>query len=106
MVLMQYVEYKASHFLDKSVEAMTGFISCLPGAFSMVWFEAIKGKPINKLFQSLWSADRITPTDLNMYLAEDRIMCFYIILKGYWLSYVPNSISLTDPPDNFIGFLK
>jgi len=41
-----------------------------------------------------------------MYLAEDRIMCFYIILEGYWLSYVPSSVSLTDPPNSLMQFLK
>ena len=30
----QYVEYKLSHYIDKSCESLFGFISVLPGAFS------------------------------------------------------------------------
>ena len=34
LVRTQYVEYKVSHYLDKSVESLFGFVSVLPGAFS------------------------------------------------------------------------
>ena len=30
----QYVEYKISHYIDKTYESLFGFISVLPGAFS------------------------------------------------------------------------
>ena len=33
IVLAQYVEYKISHYLDKSFESLFGFVSVLPGAF-------------------------------------------------------------------------
>jgi len=33
-------------------------------------------------------------------------MCFYIILEGFWLTYVPNSIALTDPPEDLLTFMK
>ena len=32
--LAQYVEYKMSHFIDKSAESILGIVSVLPGAFS------------------------------------------------------------------------
>lgn len=31
----QYVEYKLAHYIDKSCESLFGFISVLPGAFSV-----------------------------------------------------------------------
>lgn len=31
----QYVEYKLAHYIDKSSESLFGFISVLPGAFSV-----------------------------------------------------------------------
>lgn len=33
MIIAQYVEYKISHYLDKSFESLFGFVSVLPGAF-------------------------------------------------------------------------
>lgn len=33
IVYAQYVEYKISHYLDKSFESLFGFVSVLPGAF-------------------------------------------------------------------------
>ena len=41
LVASQYVEYKISHYLDKACESLVGFVSVLPGAFSMLRFEAI-----------------------------------------------------------------
>ena len=41
LIKAQYVEYKLSHYLDKSFETMFGFISVLPGAFSTFRWEAI-----------------------------------------------------------------
>ena len=39
----QYVEYKLSHYIDKSYETLFNFISVLPGAFSTFRWEAIQG---------------------------------------------------------------
>lgn len=41
VVACQYVEYKLSHYLDKSMESLFSFNSVLPGAFSMFRWEAI-----------------------------------------------------------------
>ena len=35
LFLAQYIEYKLSHFIDKAFESCFGFISVLPGAFSL-----------------------------------------------------------------------
>lgn len=41
LFLAQYIEYKLSHFTEKAFESCFGFISVLPGAFSMFWWKAI-----------------------------------------------------------------
>lgn len=49
----QYYEYKNSHYLDKACEGVFGFVSVLPGAFSMFRWEAINGDPLDKFFKGL-----------------------------------------------------
>ena len=45
----------------------------LPGAFSTLRWEAIKGDPLKSFFHGL-EAETHTAKEANMYLAEDRIM--------------------------------
>ena len=108
LVLAQYVEYKMSHYLDKSFESLFGFISVLPGAFCTFRWEAINGDPLKSFFKGL-EKDRHTAKEANMYLAEDRVMCLEILRKysSKWLlRYVPGAIALTDPPHSIIGLIK
>jgi len=51
----------------------------LPGAFSVFRWEAIKGKPIEEFLKGL-NKHELDLLQLNMFLAEDRIMCFQIII--------------------------
>ena len=41
LVLAQYVEYKSSHYIEKTFETLFGFISVLPGAFSTLRYKAV-----------------------------------------------------------------
>jgi len=108
MVLAQYVEYKISHYLDKSFESLFGFVSVLPGAFCTFRWKAINGDPLKSFFKGL-EKDKHTAKEANMYLAEDRVMCLEILRKysEWWvLRYIPGWIALTDPPDSVIGLIK
>ena len=97
VVLTQYVEYKLSHYLDKAVETMFGFVSVLPGAFSTFRWDCIRGEPLQRFLKG--AADEfgdITKirrcNTANKYLAEDRIMCLEIVAKkdeDYVIHYVP-----------------
>jgi chitin synthase len=42
----QYMEYILSHNIDKACEALFSYQSVLPGAFSILRWDAIKEKPI------------------------------------------------------------
>jgi chitin synthase len=69
----QSFEYKMSHIMDKAAESMFGYITVLPGAFSIYRWVAIRGEPLCAYF----TIEEIPITDLgpavsNMYLAEDR----------------------------------
>ena len=104
LVQAQYVEYKLSHYIDKSFESIFGFVSVLPGAFSTFRWEAIRGDPLKSFFKGLES-DKHTAKEANMYLAEDRVMCLEILRKyskNYVLRYIPSAIALTDPPDDIV----
>ena len=81
--------------MDKAMESVFGFISVLPGAFSGYRLEAIDGQPLDAYFKSLTTE----PLELgafqgNMYLAEDRILCFELIARencAWIMHYVKNA---------------
>ena len=97
-----------SNILDKPLESVFGFISVLPGAFSAYRYVALQNDangegPLEKYFkgEKMHGADAGIFT-ANMYLAEDRILCFELVTKrnSHWvLQYVKSSHAETDVPD-------
>lgn len=74
----QYYEYKLSHYIDKAFEGCFSYQSVLPGAFSVLRWRAIEGTPVEEFLRGL-NKKVLSLLELNMFLAEDRIMCFKII---------------------------
>ncbi|ODV89258.1 glycosyltransferase family 2 protein [Tortispora caseinolytica NRRL Y-17796] len=114
LVACQNFEYKMSNILDKPLESVFGFISVLPGAFSAYRYEALLNNtngsgPLEKYFkgETLHENADAGIFESNMYLAEDRILCFELISKrnkAYTLRYVKSAYAETDVP-NKIGEL-
>ncbi|KJA15623.1 glycosyltransferase family 2 protein [Hypholoma sublateritium FD-334 SS-4] len=108
LVAAQNFEYKMSNILDKPLESVFGYITVLPGAFSAYRYIAlqndVKGEgPLQKYFlgESMHGAGADIFT-ANMYLAEDRILCWELVSKrgGAWiLHYVKSAYAVTDVPD-------
>ena len=108
LVAAQNFEYKMSNILDKPLESVFGFISVLPGAFSAYRYLALQndGKgtgPLASYFkgETMHGADAGI-FDANMYLAEDRILCFELVAKrqcAWVLHYVKSAYAETDVPD-------
>lgn len=100
-----------SNILDKPLESCFGYVSVLPGAFSAYRLKAIQGKPLEEYFRGDHSlAERLGPNGINgmgifkknMFLAEDRILCFELAAKAgekWTLSYVKPSKAETDVPE-------
>lgn len=106
LVASQNFEYKLSNILDKTTESNFGFISVLPGAFSAYRFEAIRGEPLRKYFLGDDLNARLFMT--NMYLAEDRILCFEVVTKkdsNWTLKYSRSSYGSTDVPEKIPEFI-
>ncbi|KAI8384634.1 chitin synthase 1 [Radiomyces spectabilis] len=115
LVASQNFEYKMSNILDKPLESVFGHISVLPGAFSAYRFQALQNDanghgPLEKYFlgekQHGADADIFTA---NMYLAEDRILCYELVAKkdaAWILHYVSNAYGETDVPDNVPEFIS
>ncbi|KAI0018776.1 glycosyltransferase family 2 protein [Xylariomycetidae sp. FL0641] len=107
LVATQNFEYKMSNILDKPLESAFGFISVLPGAFSAYRYVALQNDkngqgPLEKYFkgETLHGAGAGVFT-ANMYLAEDRILCFELVTKRncHWiLQYVKSATGETDVP--------
>ncbi|KAL8338184.1 hypothetical protein RB601_006539 [Gaeumannomyces tritici] len=108
LVAAQNFEYKMSNILDKPLESAFGFISVLPGAFSAYRYVALQNDkngqgPLEKYFagEKLHGGDAGIFT-ANMYLAEDRILCFELVTKrncSWILQYVKSATGETDVPD-------
>ncbi|KAF2138588.1 glycosyltransferase family 2 protein [Aplosporella prunicola CBS 121167] len=114
LVATQNFEYKMSNILDKPLESAFGFISVLPGAFSAYRYVALQNDkmgqgPLEKYFagEKMHGANAGIFT-ANMYLAEDRILCFELVSKrnSHWiLQYVKSATGETDVPVEMADFI-
>ncbi|UPX20092.1 chitin synthase I [Ascochyta rabiei] len=114
LVATQNFEYKMSNILDKPLESAFGFITVLPGAFSAYRYVALQNDktgqgPLEKYFagEKMHGANAGIFT-ANMYLAEDRILCFELVSKRncHWiLQYVKSANGETDVPTTMAEFI-
>ncbi|QIW94661.1 hypothetical protein AMS68_000179 [Peltaster fructicola] len=114
LIAAQNFEYKMSNILDKPLESAFGFISVLPGAFSAYRFIALQNDkqghgPLEKYFagEKMHGGNAGIFT-ANMYLAEDRILCFELVAKkgcSWILTYVKSATGETDVPDEMADFI-
>ncbi|RMY31568.1 hypothetical protein D0865_14964 [Hortaea werneckii] len=115
LVASQNFEYKMSNILDKPLESVFGYISVLPGALSAYRFHALQNDetghgPLSQYFkgETLHGQDADVFT-ANMYLAEDRILCWELVAKRnerWVLKYVKNATGETDVPDAVPEFIS
>lgn len=118
LVAAQNFEYKISNILDKPLESVFGFIAVLPGAFSAYRYSALLNSkdgtgPLQKYLkgEKLHSGNdgaHVSIHEANMYLAEDRILCFELVTKkncNYRLSYVKGASAETDVPDTIAEYI-
>ena len=107
LVASQNFEYKMSNILDKPLESVFGYITVLPGALSAYRYHALQNYhtghgPLSQYFkgETLHGQDADVFT-ANMYLAEDRILCWELVAKRseQWvLKYVKAATGETDVP--------
>ncbi|KAI8877991.1 glycosyltransferase family 2 protein [Backusella circina FSU 941] len=123
LVAAQNFEYKISNILDKPLESFLGYIQVLPGAFSAYRYQALlddeEGEgPLKKYFMGDISS--VTDSnkkyvnekgifEANMYLAEDRILCYELVAKKHanWrLYYTSRAYGETDVPFTVAEFIN
>jgi len=115
IVASQNFEYKMSNILDKPLESVFGYITVLPGALSAYRYHALQNDhtghgPLSQYFkgETLHGQDADVFT-ANMYLAEDRILCWELVAKRseQWvLKYVKAATGETDVPDAVPEFIS
>ncbi|ORY77216.1 glycosyltransferase family 2 protein [Leucosporidium creatinivorum] len=109
LVAAQNFEYKMSNILDKPLESVFGYITVLPGAFSAYRYIALQNDnmgegPLKEYFKGE-TLHHSVDADLwtkNMYLAEDRILCWELVAKrgsAWLLHYQRSAYAVTDVPD-------
>jgi chitin synthase len=115
LVASQNFEYKMSNILDKPLESVFGYITVLPGALSAYRYHALQNDetghgPLSQYFKGETlhgqNADVFTA---NMYLAEDRILCWELVAKRreQWvLKFVSQAKGETDVPDTVPEFIS
>ncbi|TEA19422.1 Chitin synthase 2 [Colletotrichum sidae] len=115
LVASQNFEYKMSNILDKPLESIFGYITVLPGALSAYRYHALQNDetghgPLSQYFKGETlhgqHADVFTA---NMYLAEDRILCWELVAKrgeSWVLKYVKGCHGETDVPDSVPEFIS
>lgn len=109
LVAAQNFEYKMSNILDKPLESVFGYISVLPGAFSAYRYQALQGRPLSQYFKGETMHGGADVSTANMYLAEDRILCFELVTKkdqAWLLKYVKSAKAETDVPDSVPEFIS
>jgi chitin synthase len=112
LVASQNFEYKMSNILDKPLESVFGYITVLPGALSAYRFHALQNDetghgPLSQYFkgETLHGQDADVFT-ANMYLAEDRILCWELVAKrneSWVLKYVRQATGETDVPGKLVS---
>jgi len=117
LVAAQNFEYKISNILDKPLESTFGYVTVLPGAFSAYRFRAIIGHPLEQYFRGDHTlSERLGKEGIegmnifkkNMFLAEDRILCFELVAKAgnkWHLTYVKAAKAETDVPEGVPEFI-
>ncbi|PSK34065.1 hypothetical protein B9Z65_8391 [Elsinoe australis] len=115
LVASQNFEYKMSNILDKPLESVFGYITVLPGALSAYRYHALQNDetghgPLSQYFkgETLHGQDADVFT-ANMYLAEDRILCWELVAKRnerWVLKYVKSATGETDVPDSVPEFVS
>lgn len=121
LVASQNFEYKMSNILDKPLESVFGYISVLPGALSAYRYIALANHadgtgPLASYFKG---EDLLTSQhkknsktnffEANMYLAEDRILCWELVAKkgeSWVLKFVKLATGETDVPESIPEFLS
>ncbi|RKF57110.1 Chitin synthase G [Golovinomyces cichoracearum] len=117
LVAAQNFEYKISNILDKPLESSFGYVSVLPGAFSAYRFRAIMGRPLEQYFHGDHTLSKklgkkgiegMNIFKKNMFLAEDRILCFELVAKAgskWHLTYIKSAKGETDVPEGAAEFI-
>lgn len=115
LVASQNFEYKVSNILDKPLESVFGYITVLPGALSAYRYRALQNHedgtgPLNSYFLGETQEGRDQDVfTANMYLAEDRILCWELVAKrdSKWiLKYVKEAQGETDVPEEIPEFIS
>jgi chitin synthase len=110
LIAAQNFEYKMNYILDKPMESMFGLLGSLPDAFCAYRYVALLNGPLEKYFfgRSVAHLKNTSLAKANMYLAEDRILCYELVTKKdekWLLRYVQRAKASTSVPETIERFV-
>jgi len=118
--LWQYGNFCLDKLLFRPSEALSGYLSVLPGQFSILRWETIKtdlnesstqpqqSSPLDRYFRGM-GLDQLGVFETNMFLTEDRILCSEIVTgqaSSWRLAYLPAVELATDSCQSLSELLR
>lgn len=104
LLAWQYADFFVQKILDWPAEVLSGYLTVIPGQFSIVRWSALSEAESNKeptpnstLGKYFRGLGPLSPMEGNMFLAEDRVLGFEIISKKiYNIGYAIQAEATTD----------
>jgi chitin synthase len=105
LVMFQDVEYTHAQMLDRLLESTLGAVTCLPGAFTVVRYDAFR-KSATQYFRSIKYDDLFDY--MKYYLGEDRYLT-HIFMEEFMphqIQFCYSAFCKTEAPATFLTLLK
>lgn len=102
---VQAAEYFLQNQVVKSSESLFGVVSCCPGAFLLIKFDAFQMIMESKFSKDTESSNCLVRNALD--LGEDRFLTTLLLIQmSKWTSFMPAANCTTAVPDSFMTLAK
>lgn len=112
--IWQFGEFWRAHTFEWPSEVACGYLSVIPGQYSVIRWNAIFNSdykpdftsPLDTYFNGL---NELSPFDTSLYLAEDRVLCLGIFFNqdaSWKIDYFREGTAITDACSSWLELLR